>query len=289
MTPSTASPEHASDTDTFSTLLFSLPAELRLQIYSHALSHREHDRLDCLNDERILQWLTYSPTIFHEAAPLLYNTHALFFPLEFIENTRGRSLISLFRAHVEGTFLYDRRWAYGNVAAVVRKVEIEVATRPKHPLCRLGDDDGDIQGESVSDNVSGLLKNVWFMLHQGLPAFPAVRELKLIVHLEGSWTETERSIIEDAWNGGMDGDVCADLLLRVPFLERLVDSVEGVNERVRAAWPSLREVRWAAKMHLEARELRIGVVTGLAAVECTEGLIAWVGNWRAHGTCEGGS
>lgn len=71
--------------DIFITLLFSLPAELRLEIYSHALAQRspKFNYFDCRRDDRCIQWLAYSPAIFHEAAPLLYDITPLCFPLEF--------------------------------------------------------------------------------------------------------------------------------------------------------------------------------------------------------------
>ena len=272
--------------DVFSSLLFRLPAELRLEIYSHALDLPNRTHIDCLADERSIQWLTHTPTIFHEAAPLLYGTTPLHFAPDFRYHTRGQSLSMLFHSHVESTFLHDRRWAEQNVPSVVTKIEINVPTlhaREESIRCNRKGYDSTTDSWFPTAGYGGFLESAGFILHQGLPPFPAVKTLTLRFAHVRAWPEETNDLVEEVWDGTLDAEMYARLVRHVPAVRDYVECVTVVNEEVRAAWPSLREVRWEAQVPVEGwQRRRRGMEEKLYAAKCKEALISWVGHWRAE-------
>lgn len=114
---------------TFETLLFSLPAELRVEIYNLALS-LPRDNLNLLDDHRSIQWLTVSPhrRRRRSTAPLQPRPPPLRPRLRHY--TRARSLGALLYSHAETTFLPDRKWAYAAIGEMAKELVIDVP-RPR--------------------------------------------------------------------------------------------------------------------------------------------------------------
>ena len=288
----------------FETLLFRLPAELRLEIYTCALSpsltvsgKSSDSTLDLLADNRSLQWLTISATVFAEAAPLLYSKVPLHFALDLGDNTRWQSLCMLLYSHAEMTYLHDRKWAYTAICEMAREVVIDMPLCEYRPHCNgpaaLTQADWDRWPDRWrvmrdSRDPLGHLSGPRLFAARRIPFLPAVRKVTLNIRGEYLLTQEQEKTIEEVWHGeeqiaNAGCSSSSDLVLNAaPFLHDVRHSVLLVNTALRQKLPAVREMRW--DLELSRTVPRRGLRYAATAKRFMELFVMRTGQWKSGET-----
>ena len=125
--------------DVLTTLLFRLPAELRLQIYEHLIpdakillipDSAEWLRLKGTPGEakrRPFRWLTVSRAVFLDAGSLLYGSKPLYFWIDAWTKGRGKILDDALQYHAKCAHPEDTRWMFDVIrSSMLTKIMLEV-------------------------------------------------------------------------------------------------------------------------------------------------------------------
>lgn len=128
--------------DRFTSWLFKLPAELRLQIYDYLVPETNtllipessiwHEEL-CTADQpgrsnrRSFRWLSVSREVFLDAAPVFYSSKTLYFWIDSRSHERGRTIDSALQHHVKLAHPGESKWAVEIIRSqMLTKLMLEV-------------------------------------------------------------------------------------------------------------------------------------------------------------------
>lgn len=125
--------------DSFLTHLFSLPAELRLQIYEYLVPEADvllvpessHWHWDLgtpgRSNRRPFRWLSLSRDVFLDAGPTIYSRKSLYFWIDARGDRRGRTLDDGLKHHVKLAHPSDIGWSFNVIrSTMLRSIMLEV-------------------------------------------------------------------------------------------------------------------------------------------------------------------
>lgn len=110
--------------DRITTLLFTLPPELRLTIYELCLPFLQHRRSKVLADYiSDSHWMAISPTIFRDAAPLVFSKRLVYIYTRLRQPT---NLLQTFDDVILRSYPHDHEWIRPVARSMVRKLALTI-------------------------------------------------------------------------------------------------------------------------------------------------------------------
>ena len=253
-------PNHASN-DGLTALLSRLPIELRLYIYKLSLNcirHRKHKiLLDYIVDSR---WMSTSPALFSEAAPLVLSERVLFVHTKLDVFSTDESLAGYFDKVIERTFPDDYSWVLEHARPMVERLAVTICYSHFY---------------TNSINISERLEYYF----SNLIAFTGLKVLYISLAPEYlPWSDSDYVVMQSIF----DRREIREALYDSPFIRKLGRAVRSLKAKV----PRSREVRWRfdkASMPCPSSSYPIqdrgGLMKFLTNInECMESLWTFVGS-----------
>jgi len=237
--------------DYFESLLFRLPAEIRVEIYHHALD-LPRPVINLLDDFRSIQWLAISEVVFRDAAPLFYGSGNFLFILDHSYYTRSSCPRLLLKSHAETTFLHERHWTHDLLSGMLREVTIELPEQ----------DYGSYAWESFSFHDQGLVPGLDYLsCDLTLPTCIAVKKVTIHAYSQhmGAFFDEINNILID---GLKSSENEYHWTLRFPsrqlvraeelispssqprILRRLAQALDDFERSLRRAMPAVDDIEW---------------------------------------------